>query len=297
MTEKEIAKAEAESKAEALRIKEQEDSFYQKLRDGFDVRILILGDTVANGYGASSRDKTWVKLVEKSIEDNYHIEATVDNEAILDSGAYASYARAKMAQVEYDLAIICTGAADEEETLPVYYEALLRAVQSQFRKCSVICVQEYMESENNARNLIIQSLANAYNAFAADLFNKMFADPSPYMQEGGYLNDAGHALYADTIFSVIESGVDSGTEYRITQEAPINPEASKYDTFLYIPADRFTRSGQQYSMETSFTGIVAFDFGTPPGENNFDVYVDRVKTVSCTVTNTISVPVEHIELI
>ena len=296
--EKELAQAEAESKAEALREKEQNDSFYQKLKDGFDVSILILGDTVANGYGASSQEKTWAKLLEKSIEDNYRVEVTIDNEAILDSGAYASYARVKMMEgKDYDLAVICTGAADNEETLPVYYEALLRAIQSKFRKCSVICVQEYMETENNARNLSILSLANAYNAYSADLFNKMYSDPAPYLQDGGYLNDAGHELYADTIYSVIKSGVDSGTEYMVTQENPINEETEKFDQFLYVPADRFTRSGRQYSMEASVTGIVAFDFAVPPGENSFDVYVDRVKTVTYTVTNTISVPVEHIELI
>lgn len=296
--EKELAQAEAESKAEALREKEQNDSFYQKLKDGFDVSILILGDTVANGYGASSQEKTWAKLLEKSIEDNYRVEVTIDNEAILDSGAYASYARVKMMEdKEYDLAVICTGAADNEETLPVYYEALLRAIQSKFKKCSVICVQEYMETENNARNLSILSLANAYNAYSADLFNKMYSDPAPYMQDGGYLNDAGHELYAETIYSLIKSGVDSDAEFMITQETPINEEAEKYDQFLYVPAERFTRSGRQYSLEASVSGIVAFDFAVPPGENSFDVYVDRVKTVSYTVTNTISVPVEHIELI
>ena len=202
-----------------------------------------------------------------------------------------------MENKEYDLAVICTGAADKEETLPVYYEALLRAIQSKFSKCSVICVQEYMEADNNARNLSIMSLANAYNAYSADLFNKMYADPTPYLQHGGYLNDAGHELYADTVYSVIKSGVNTDAEFMITQKEPINEEVEKFDQFLYVPADRFTRSGKQYSMEASVTGIVAFDFAVPPGENSFDVYVDRVKTVSYTVTNTISVPVEHIELI
>ena len=88
--EKELAQAEAESKAEALREKEQNDSFYQKLKDGFDVSILILGDTVANGYGASSQEKTWAKLLEKALEDNYRVEVTIDNEAILDSGCNSS---------------------------------------------------------------------------------------------------------------------------------------------------------------------------------------------------------------
>ena len=296
--EKELAQAEAESKAEALREKEQNDSFYQKLKDGFDVNILVLGDTVANGYGASSQEKTWANLLEKSIENNYRVEVTIDNEAILDSGAYASYARVKMMEgKDYDLAVICTGAVDDEETLPVYYEALLRAIQSKFRKCSIICIQEYMETDNNARNLSILSLANAYNAYSADLFNKMYSDPVPYMQEGGYLNDAGHELYADTVYSVIKSGVNSGTEFIITQETPINAEAEKFDQFLYVPAERFTRSGRQYSMDASVNGMVAFDFAMQPGDNSFDVYVDRVKIASYAVTNTISVPVEHIELV
>ena len=223
---------------------------------------------------------------------------TIDIEAILDSGAYASYARVKMMEdKEYDLAVICTGTADNEETLPVYYEALLRAIQTKFRKCSVICIQEYMETENNARNLSILSLANAYNAYTADMFNKMYADPAPYLQDGGYLNDAGHELYAETLSSVINSGVKSDTEFMITQKDPINEEAEKFDEFLYVPAERFTRSGRQYSLETSVSGIVAFYFDVPPGENSFDVYVNRVKTLSYTVTNTISVPIEHIELV
>lgn len=296
--EKEIAQAEAEAKAQALKEKADNDSFYQKLRDGFDVRILILGDTAANGYGASSQEKTWASLLEKSIEENYRVEVTLDNRAILDSGAYGAYAQVKQINdEEYDLAIICTGAVDTEEALPVYYEATLRAIQSQFKKCSTICVQEYMETDTNARNLSILSLANAYNAFSADLFNKISPAAKLYMQEGGYLNDKGHELYADTIFSVIKSGVEAGTEYMVTQETPIYAETEKYEQFLYVPADRFTRSGMQYTMETSFTGIVSLEFAAPPGENSFDIYVDRVKTASYTVTNTISVPVQHIQLI
>lgn len=296
--EKEIAQAEAEEKAAKLKEKEENDSFYQKLKDGFDVRILVVGDTVANGYGASSHEKTWASLLEKSIESNYNVEVSLDNISILDSGAYASYARVKMIEnQEYDLAVICTGINDEEETLPVYYEALLRAIQNNFKKCSMICVEEYMDTDSNARNLSILSLANAYNAYSADVFNKMVSDPSPYMQDGGYLNDAGHELYSDTIYSVIKNGVNSGTEYKATQTSPVYEEAEKFDQFLYVPAERFTRSGKQYSVETSFTGIAAFDYLISPGENTIDIYVDRVKTVEYTVVNSISVPVEHIELV
>ena len=99
-TEKEIAHAEAEEKAAALEEKRESDSFYQKLQDGFDVRILVVGDTIANGYGASSADATWFNLVKKSIEEQYNVGVTMDNVSILDSGAYASYARVKMTEDE-----------------------------------------------------------------------------------------------------------------------------------------------------------------------------------------------------
>ena len=170
-TEKEIAQAEAEEKAAALEEKRESDSFYQKLQDGFDVKILVVGDTIANGYGASSADATWFNLVKKSIEEQYNVGVTMDNVSILDSGAYASYARVKMEEDEdYDLTLICTGANDTEETLPAYYEALLRAIRDTFTRCSAISIQEYMESENNAKNMTIQSLSTAYNALSADVY-------------------------------------------------------------------------------------------------------------------------------
>ena len=297
-TEKEIAQAEAEEKAAALEEKRESDSFYQKLKDGFDVKILVVGDTIANGYGASSADATWFNLVKKSIEEQYNVAVTMDNVSILDSGAYASYARVKMEEDEdYDLALICTGANDAEETLPVYYEALLRAVRDTFTRCSVISIQEYMESDNNARNMTIQSLSNAYNALSVDMYSQMILDPAPYLQDGGYLNDAGHRLYADSVISEIEKAVKDGVEYSVTQTAPIYTETLKFDQFLYVPVDMFTRTGRQYVIETSLTGIVAIDFDVYPGDNSFDLYLDRVKSASLVLTNSIATPVEHIELI
>lgn len=297
-TEKEIAQAEAEEKAAALEEKRESDSFYQKLQDGFDVRILVVGDTIANGYGASSGDVTWFNLVKKSIEEQYNVGVTMDNVSILDSGAYASYARVKMEENEdYDLVLICTGANDAEETLPVYYEALLRAIRDTFTRCSTISIQEYMESDNNAKNMTIQSLSNAYNALSVDMYSQMVIDPTPYIQDGGYLNDAGHQLYADSIMSVIKKAVEDGTEYEVAQTAPIYTETLKFDQFLYVPADMFTRTGRQYVIETSLTGIVAIDFDVYPGDNSFDLYLDRVKSASLVLTNAIASPVEHIELI
>lgn len=46
--------AENQAKAEALRQKEAEDSFYQKLADGFDVNVLVVGDSIGAGAGTQT---------------------------------------------------------------------------------------------------------------------------------------------------------------------------------------------------------------------------------------------------
>ena len=41
---------EEQEKQEALKQKEAEDSFYQKLADGFEVNVLIVGDSIAEKW-------------------------------------------------------------------------------------------------------------------------------------------------------------------------------------------------------------------------------------------------------
>lgn len=38
-------------------------SFYQKLANGLDVNILIVGDSIGNGTGASNTDHAWTSLI------------------------------------------------------------------------------------------------------------------------------------------------------------------------------------------------------------------------------------------
>ena len=40
---------------------EIEDSFYQKLNDGFDVNILIVGDSIGAGGGTQTDGKQWFR--------------------------------------------------------------------------------------------------------------------------------------------------------------------------------------------------------------------------------------------
>ena len=50
---------EEQEKEVALKQKEAEDSFYQKLTDGFDVNVLIVGDSIGAGAGTETHGKQW----------------------------------------------------------------------------------------------------------------------------------------------------------------------------------------------------------------------------------------------
>ena len=47
---------------------ELEDSFYQKLSDGFDVDILIVGDSIGAGSGTQTDGRQWFRQLKYYIE-------------------------------------------------------------------------------------------------------------------------------------------------------------------------------------------------------------------------------------
>ena len=100
--------------AAAKAAREKTDSFYQKLVDGFNVNILVVGDTLASGYGSSGADLTWSSLLAQELRTKYGIQVEMDNLALIDSDAYSAYSQIKMLdeKMEYDLCIVCTGAYD-----------------------------------------------------------------------------------------------------------------------------------------------------------------------------------------
>ena len=83
MREEQIQKEEEERKEEerkaAERIEIQKnDSFYQKLSDGFDVNILIVGDSIGAGSG-STNGNGWASLVQAGIQKKYGVKANLTN--------------------------------------------------------------------------------------------------------------------------------------------------------------------------------------------------------------------------
>ena len=296
--------------AAAKAAREKTDSFYQKLVDGFNVNILVVGDThnvnilvvgdtLASGYGSSGAEQTWSALLAQELRSIYGIQVEMDNLALIDSDAYSAYSQIKMLdeETEYDLCIVCTGAYDTNESLAYHYEAILRAIGDAFKKCSIITVLENTEREHEWKTNIIRNLSEVYNAEVADTITPSGESLDLYLIDGRYLNDDGQVLYEQAILKTIMNGAKYKTPYEKIRVNAQHPETSKYDAFYYVSADNFNRNGNQFSFETSFDGALAVDYELLPGDTSVLVYIDGQMIIGYDSSNYYGAGIERAQLV
>ena len=223
----------------------------------------------------------------------------MDNLALIDSDAYSAYSQIKTLdeKMEYDLCIVCTGAYDTNESLAYHYEAILRAIGDAFKKCSIITVLENTEGTHEWKTNIIRNLSDVYKAAVADTITPSGENLDPYVIDGRFLNDEGQVLYEKAILKTIMNGAKHETPYEKVRVKAQNKETSKFDAFYYVPADNFSRDGNQYTFETSFEGALAVDYELIPGETSMSVYFDGEPIVGYDTSNYYGANIERAQLI
>lgn len=269
--------------AAELEKRRETDSFFEKLNDGFNVRILVIGDEIGAGGGASDNSKSWINLLTSKIESNYNVEVYVKNISMNGNSSYAGYVRTMVLsdRVQYDLAIICYGQNDNDKQFQRYYESIIRALRSNYDKCSVVSVLESSQQKYTDRMKVIQKLAEHYGIFVADTIAP-FTDGSngkyeTLTKDDKILpNDKGHQIYADTIYNVIDEQVDNNTSYDSAEIEPLNDGVVNFDKLKAFNARDFTVEGTNYvyRMDSPVTGIVGIDYKYLSGKNGCKIFID-----------------------
>lgn len=308
---------------EFLMQKEKMDSFYQKLQDGFDVNILIVGDSIGAMSGASDGTYAWGNLLVNNLKSAYGINVNIMNVSMGGNSSYAGYVRTmeleldKKAVTEYDLAIICYGQNDSDEKFSLYYESLIRAIQFKYRKCSIISILESSQKEYTEKMKTIQELCAYYHIPVADTIAPFIVDKDIYnslTNDGVHPNDNGQKVYYETVMSVIEAHI--GEEYTHIQQHPVNDDVVNFEQFLWIGTEYsgmkekcvsgigFTRidaltyniSCQELGLN-SISGIMGIDYTYQSGENKVVIYVDGKKLIAPTVMFDYDFSQRHILLV
>ncbi len=273
---------EEEQEREEREALKQKDSFYQKLSDGFDVNILVVGDSIGKGTGASSQNTNWTKLLTSRLKRSYHGYVRLKNISFGGNTSYAGYTSVKTldSKTDYDLVIICYGENDGDDNFGKYYESIIRAVRARNSRCSVISILESAQKEYTQKMQTIKGLAQHYGIGIADTI-KPFTDNSNGAYEnltadGVHPNDKGYKIYADVIEAVINEKVEAYEPYNDADIAPMFADAIQFDNLKDIPLKEFKREDNTftYTLNTPITGILGMDFTFAPGEYSYEIFVD-----------------------
>lgn len=278
---------EEQEEAEALKQKEAADSFYQKLVDGFNVNVLVVGDSIAeNGQG----EKGWCTLLQNNLRKTYGNSVSFTNVSMGGNASYAGYVRtmALNDNVDYDMAIICYGQNDGLDGFSTNYESIIRAVRSKYPDCSIISILESSQREYTEKMTTIQSICEHYSIPVADTiaaFNNSGKAYDDLTGDGVHPNDAGQEIYFETVKAVIDDNVAASTG-KMADVDVINADVHKFDNFIWYDASSdFERvDDTTFTIRTSASGILGIDYTYESGDNKADIYVDGELFESPTVT-------------
>ena len=261
-----------EEKDEYVDLNSMGRNFYQKLKHGQDVRILIVGDSIGNGDGASNEAHKWENLLKDQIEEEYHSKVEITNVSMGGTTSFAGFARVKMLPDDenYDLAIICYGQNDDEENFGEYYESIIQELLKKYDGIELISILESAQKEYTSKMETIKWICGAYSIPVADTIGAYNASEIPYSElvsDGVHPNDTGHQIYEEVIFGIIH---DKLVKNRLTEWILDSENAT------YYALDQFERvDDMTWKASVSATnGRIGIYRIVLPGETKIKVRID-----------------------
>ena len=253
------------------------DSFYQKLADGFNVNILIVGDSIGKGASATIPKRQWTRLLSEEIQKTYNVQVKLNNISMGENTSYAGYVRTKTLDdgIDYDLVVICYGQNDAEENFSLYYESIIRCVKDKYPKAAIIPVLESSQKTYTKKIREIQALAEHYGLPVADMIAPFSSDYDSFTDDKVHPNNKGHQIYCDTIMNTIKPLVENKRGDDPSDVAVVNEDVAVFDNFEFIESRQFIRNGNKFTLNTSLNcSILGIYYNFIPGNNNCRIEID-----------------------
>lgn len=263
------------------------DSFYQKLADGFDVNILIVGDSIGEGAGVSDVSHSWANLLAKDIDSTYGVKTKLANVSMGGNTSYAGYVRtmALSDNVDYDLVVLCYGQNDSNINFGLYYESIIRAVKIKYPKASIISVLESSQRSYTEKMQTIQSIAEHYGIPIADTITPFQANYNALTNDLVHPNNDGQQIYFQQLKNIIDTRVAARKGFDPENVAVVNDQVTIFDTFQWLDVSQFTREGNTFTLKTSINGVIlGIDYNFTSGINSCKILVDGIEYAAPEVT-------------
>ena len=253
-------------------------SFYQKLAAGKDVNILIVGDSISAGYGASDEAHRWPELFAEEIRNRYSVKVGLTNVSMDGNSSYAGIVRMMTLEdgVDYDLVVLAYGQNDNKKYhFEVFYEALVRAAENKYPKASVICILESSQKTYTQKIKTIQEIAKHYELPTVDTIEPFTEDYDSLTLDGCHPNDEGQAIYCSSVLKVVEPLVEASYGHDKKDVTVLSEDIREFEEIKWYPVTDFVREGNTFVIKTEASfDVMGVDYEMDPDDNRFTVLID-----------------------
>lgn len=266
--------AQEEQKAgKERRMLEQQSSFYEKLKYGFNTSVLILGDSMALSEGATSPN-LWIDNLCSKLESQYESDVWFKNLGI----AYSKYdvGYTQLATLndnrDYDAVIVCYPAAKTEDEL-IQYEAILKKINERYDDCAVIAVLANSDQEIEVADTI--NLIDYYGGIYIDMQQIIDKNGDEVIDHEFYPNDKGYELYTNYVFKEIDDAVTNNKKVK-EQIEPMYEQVKQYNHCIFVPIYNCRKLNiNTFIIELeSFSGKICIQTRWTAGNKAYDIYCD-----------------------
>ena len=181
------------------------ENVYTKIAQGQPISILVVGDSIGAGSGASKPEFNFANRLKSALQQKYSVTATVVNVSMGGNTTYAPLIRVfkLIKSHNFDLVIICSGQNDHISSLGKYYEALVRNIKTKYPNAEIISILQSSQKTYTDKIKTIQKIAQHYNIPTADTIipftNGENGTYSSLTVDGIHPTNKGYALYAQTL--------------------------------------------------------------------------------------------------
>lgn len=256
---------------------EQKSNFYEKLQNGFDVKILVIGNSMALSEGASS-DYDWLHTLSEELETKYHVNVRYNNIASAYSGYGAGFVKAATLDdvSTYDAAIICYPAAELEEEL-IQYEAIARLIKKNNSDCAIISILANSDKAT-APDQTIQ-VTDHYCGISINMQDIISQEGTKVIDHEFYPNEAGYELYTKETFNSINNAISAGKNTQCEAIEALREKVKEYDYCTFVPISKCRREGNNtfFVDVDSFSGKICICACFKKGKQIYDIYHDYGK--------------------
>ncbi|WP_286080063.1 SGNH/GDSL hydrolase family protein [Parablautia intestinalis] len=254
--------------------------FIQRHR-GNTIKILIVGDSIGEGAGASDPSLKWYKYLIPYMKDTYGVNLDITNISMGGNTSYAGYARVMMLddKENYDLAIVCYGENDKSEDFSLYYESILWAIRYKFPDSKMITILESSQRDYTAKIKVIQDLSEHYDAYVADTIAAFRNSGRAYEElcdDGTHPNDEGQRVYYETVKPLVSELYKKSEQTTKQEIEAVNKELINYEKFRYYSLNEFKKIDEYtYELESvAAGGILGIDYTCVKGESRISIYIN-----------------------